>query len=229
VLVALDARREGIVVGAGRLAGFLLFWPGTNAGFLDPERQAPRPAWHEAAVAALCLLLGALLQRWAAAGGVPFAGGIAVLGIGLFWFFGVFAVFSLAWRWAGVDAAPLFRMPVLSRTIGDFWGRRWNMGFRDLFWRLVFRPWSRRFGPARAEFAVFFLSGLAHEFAFSLPAGGGYGLCLAYFLIQYAGKRMARRRPALRSWWWAAVLTIAPLPLLFHPPFVQNVVLPSLR
>jgi hypothetical protein len=70
----------------------------------------------------------------------------------------------------------------------------------------------------------------------SLPAGAGYGLPTAYFLIQglalllqrsHLGRRLALSR-GVAGRVFTIVVVLAPLPWLFHPPFVRNVVLPFL-
>ena len=67
------------------------------------------------------------------------------------------------------------------------WGKRWNLGFRQLAHELIFRPLYRTLGPETAGFLVFTASGLIHDLVISLPARGGYGLPTLYFLIQGAG------------------------------------------
>jgi alginate O-acetyltransferase complex protein AlgI len=85
--------------------------------------------------------------------------------------------------------------------------------------------------------AVFAASGLLHEAVISVPAGGGYGLPTAYFLLQggavllerSSGGRRAGLGAGLRGRAFTAVLVAGPLFWLFHPPFVREVVLPMLR
>jgi predicted DCC family thiol-disulfide oxidoreductase YuxK len=89
----------------------------------------------------------------------------------------------------------------------------------------------------RATLTAFFLSGLVHELVISLPAGGGYGLPTAYFLLQgwgvvaqrtLVGKRFNLER-GVRGRIFTMLIAAGPAFWLFHPPFVRNVVLPFMK
>jgi alginate O-acetyltransferase complex protein AlgI len=141
------------------------------------------------------------------------------------------------WRSFGVDAVPIMASPLFSRSLSEFWGRRWNLGFRQLGHELIFAPSHERLGVGMAGFLVFVASGLIHDLVISVPAGGGFGLPTAYFVLQGAGVAMERsgagRRIGLRSgvrgWLFMALFTAGPAFWLFHPPFLRNVVLPFMQ
>jgi hypothetical protein len=91
-------------------------------------------------------------------------------------------------------------------------------------------------GPTIATIGVFSFSGMLHELAISVPAGGGFGLPTMYFALQASavllenssiGKRMLNH--SWRGRLFSAVVVAAPAPLLFHPRFVANVIAPFLR
>src|SRR5207247_60402 len=113
----------------------------------------------------------------------------------------------------------------------------WNTGFRALANDFVFRPLLRPMGAVGAAAATFLASGLVHDLVISVPARGGFGRPTLYFLIQFAGVLLERTRLARRLGFgrglpgrvYMLVVTIAPMPLLFHPPFVQRVMVPLLR
>ena len=76
---------------------------------------------------------------------------------------------------------------------------------------------------------------MLHEVAISVPVKAGFGLPLLYFAIQAvlalmesalerAGPPVGRKPWIGRAWTAAALL--APLPLLFHPPFLRGVIWP---
>ena len=227
--------------GRPRLAGYLLAWPGLDAAaFLGPA-TADRPgaaAWASAAartLAGLGLVSG--LARFVAPLSPLAAGWVGMVGLILCLHFGSFALLSCGWRAAGIQARPLMDRPLRSRSLGEFWGRRWNTAFRDLTHRFLFRPLTARFGPRAAVWLGFLASGLVHDAVISLPAGGGHGGPTAYFLLQAAGLGVERSRRGRRLRLGRGVrgrlFTLAalalPLPLLFHRPFVLNVVLPFLQ
>jgi hypothetical protein len=207
-------------------AAWLWGWPG-----MDPERFHRRPSHEpcarEANGAWVRMALGASLL-W---GVVPrldglLAAWIGLVALGLLLHFGFVHLLSIVWRLHGFDAQPLFDRTLSSRSIGEFWGRRWNRAFADLAGRTVYRPLAPRVGPRAALFSVFVVSGLVHELLLSVPAGAGYGLCTLYFVIQAIGVLVERRR---RSRALTALFVVVPLPLLFHLAFMQNVLLPFLE
>ena len=163
----------------------------------------------------------------------PFAGAwVAMIGFVVFLHCGVFTLLAAFWRGRGRDVVPLMNAPLLGASVTDFWGRRWNNAFRDAAHAVVFRPVTRRFGAAAGVVAVFLLSGLAHEVVISVPAGAGFGGPTLYFALQAAGVLLERRCSIRSTLVWrlrAIILLAAPLPLLFHAPFVSDVCLPFFR
>jgi hypothetical protein len=225
----------------GRSAGFLFAWPGMDAeGFLDPEKRAQRPERKEWLWAIVKTAFGAVLL-WCVARRVPatrelLAGWVGMLGIILVLHFGTFHVLSLIWRSAGVDARPIMQAPLSATSLSDFWGCRWNLGFRQLTHRLIFQPARIRSGVVTATLLSFFASGVIHELVISLPARGGYGLPTCYFVLQGLGILFERSLPGkrlglssgARGWLFAVFCAGAPAYLLFHPWFVRGVILPFL-
>ena len=225
----------------GRNLGFLFAWPGMDAAaFLNPEKHAQRPEGKEWLLALAKTASGAILV-WVVARRVPagndlLAGWVGMIGIILILHFGLFHVVSLVWRSVGVDAAAIMQTPLAATSLSDFWGRRWNLGFRQLTYRLIFRPARARLGVVPATMASFFASGIIHELVISLPVRGGYGLPTCYFVLQGLGVLLERSRigralkldSGPRGWLFAAVCIGCPACLLFHPRFVRVVVLPFL-
>ena len=151
--------------------------------------------------------------------------------------FGTFRIAALIWQKLGVKAEPIMASPFLSRSLSEFWGKRWNLGFRQLAYDLIFAPLHKKLGAGVAGFIVFAASGLIHDFVISLPARGGYGLPTAYFVLQGAGvaaersnfgKRLGLRR-GVRGWLFMAALTAGPAFMLFHPPFIRHVIIPMMQ
>jgi hypothetical protein len=221
---------------------YLLLWLGLDAGaFLGnskPRNSVTRVSWLAAFGKTL---LGAVLL-WGIVRTMPassplLAGWCGLLGLIFLLHFGAFHLLALAWQRAGVDARPLMRAPILSTSLGEFWGRRWNLAFSHLAFGVAFRPVLRRLGAAWATIVVFLASGLVHELVISVPARGGYGLPTLYFLLQAAGilieRSMVGRKLGLRrgfaGWSFTAVFTAGPVFWLFHPPFIHHVILPFFK
>jgi hypothetical protein len=127
--------------------------------------------------------------------------------------------------------------PLRSSSLGEFWGKRWNLGFRQLAHQLIFHPLYRNVGPGSAGFLVFVVSGLIHDLVISLPARGGYGLPTLYFVLQATGVTVERSRfgkrlglgQGVRGWCFMVVFLAVPVFGLFHPWFVLRVILPFMR
>jgi hypothetical protein len=225
-----------------RSVAYLLAWPGMDAdAFLDPGQRVPPPAPIRWLWAALETILGAILL-WVLARCISqeqplLRGWIGMLGLILMLHFGTFQLAALLWQSLGVKADPIMSAPFRSTSLGEFWGKRWNLGFRQLAHELIFRPLYRRLGPGTAGFLVFVVSGLIHDLVISLPARGGYGLPTLYFLLQGAGVTVERSRfgeqmglgRGARGWAFMMVFLTVPVFGLFHPWFVQRVILPFMR
>jgi hypothetical protein len=227
---------------AWRSAAYLLAWPGMDAkAFLDAEQRAPTPQRSSWLWATSRTLLGVALL-WVVARFVPqgqplLRGWVGMVGLILLLHFGTFQIVALAWQSVGVNAEPIMRGPLRSISLGEFWGKRWNLGFRQLAHELIFRPSYRLVGPEAAGFLVFAASGLVHDLVISVPARGGYGLPTLYFLLQgfgvtversQFGKRLGLARGG-RGWFFMMVFLLAPVFWLFHPWFVLRVILPFMR
>jgi alginate O-acetyltransferase complex protein AlgI len=138
-----------------------------------------------------------------------------------------------AWRLRGVACEALFRAPLRSQNLGEFWARRWNLAFSQMTAIAVYRPLAHRLGRGPALMAGFGLSGILHEMAISVPVRAGFGLPLAYFMLHgglvLIERKLARVGHPLCGWpgrAWAIFWVVAPLPILFHRPFLAGVVWP---
>jgi alginate O-acetyltransferase complex protein AlgI len=237
-----EARPSAGCASAARNLGYLLAWPGMDAAaFLanSPSERPARPAARQWAAAAAKTAFGAGLL-WGGAGQFadPIAAGwCGLLGLIFVLHFGLFHLLALGWQRAGVRALPLMDNPLLARSLSEFWGKRWNSGFRQLSFEFVFQPSLSRLGRGGATLLAFAVSGLLHDVVISAPARGGYGLPTAYFLLQGCGVLVERSALGARlgvrrgwcGWAFAALLTAGPAYWLFHPPFVARVALPFLE
>ena len=221
--------------------GYLLLWPGMNA-FTFFELTTPRKigpvVWT---LIAAKLGFGGWLFFFAApsllARSPLWAAWIALGGLYFLLHSGSFHLLALFWQTRGRAVEPLMDWPVAARSIGEYWGRRWNTAFRDLAQHYLFRPFVRSSGPALATLVVFLVSGVIHDLVISLPARGGWGLPTLYFLLQGVALLVERGRwgkrwglgQGARGRCFAWVIIVGPAPLLFHGPFLDRVVAPMVE
>lgn len=222
---------------------YLGAWPGMDVdAFLGSRPTSSQSlTWRECLFAASKFLFGIVVLTVV----VPrlrtmddyLRGWVAMFGIVFTLHFGLFHLLSCGWRLLGISAAPLMQWPILSKSLTEFWGRRWNLAFRDLTHRFLFQPLRRPLGPTGSLLVGFLVSGLIHDLVISLPAGGGWGLPTLYFLLQGAGIVLERSRwgrvcglgRGLLGWLYCVAVILLPSPWLFHRPFVVGVILPFLK
>jgi Membrane bound O-acyl transferase family len=221
---------------------YLFAWPGMDAAtFLEPQAVTARCPADEWTRATRNLLTGTLLVFVAARRFPPedtlVIGWIGMIGLIQMLHFGAFHLLSCTWRACNCLAGPLMNRPLVSTSLAEFWGRRWNTAFRDLTHRFLFRPLASRLGPRTAALAGFALSGLVHDLVISVPAGGGYGGPTLFFAIQGLAVTVERSRGGRRMGLghgligrlFVLVTLIGPLGLLFHRPFIVSVITPFMH
>jgi len=225
----------------GTRSGFIAYlaWPGMDptpfvARVSNPCRTAQlaqpgtgwKPVLRGTSGLALIALAGSIAHPL-------LCGWLGMIGVVLFLHFGLFDLLAIFWRSRGVGVEPIMQQPLRATSLADFWSR-WNRGFRDLAFRLIFRPVHRRFGAIIATLAVFVFSGVVHDLVISVPARGGYGLPTLYFLIQgiailFEKSALGKRLSPLVRRLTMYIALVAPLPLLFHRPFVLRVIVPFIH
>jgi len=151
---------------------------------------------------------------------------IALPALSLILHFGIIDVVTGLYHRGGWPVSEPFRNPLASRSLAEFWSRRWNVGFSEMISVAVHRPVRRYAGETAGLLASFLASGALHELAISVPVGAGFGLPTLYFVLHGALVGLERRTPRIASRAWTLFWLIAPLPLLFHPPFLRGVVWP---
>jgi len=239
--LTLGVSSEGRKATALGQAGYLFLWSGMDADeFFRRASQTLQTRWTEWSWSVGQIAVGA----WMIVGVAPrlvgkyplIAGWLTMFGVVSVLHFGVSHLLSLGWRAAGVNARHIMHKPLLATSLADFWGRRWNLAFRDVAHRFVLKPLLPIVGCSWAMMAVFFVSGLVHDAVISLSAGGGWGWPTLYFLIQGAAMWFERSRAGrllglgrgFVGWLCAAAVVVGPVGMLFHRPFIERVVLPML-
>ncbi len=140
--------------------------------------------------------------------------------------FGLLDLNAQFWRMKNRNCQPLMNSPWRANSLSNFWGQRWNLPFRDAVHQFIFKPIQKKYGVKIATMTVFLYSGLIHEAAISLPAQGGYGGSLLYFLWQFAAISLQKRFNSLNNKFFTWFSIIIPIPVLFHLPFYNNVIIP---
>jgi hypothetical protein len=161
--------------------------------------------------------------------------GIALVGFCLVFLFARLDFAALIFRAMGFAVEKLWDCPIAAKTLGDFWGRRWNRIVPGFLREIIFLPVSRRAGAKVALLAVFLYSGLYHE-SVSFMAHSGYGGPALYFMLQCLGvaienSRRMRRLLRGRLWLsraWTFSVVFLPVGLFLHPAFVNQYVVPVL-
>jgi alginate O-acetyltransferase complex protein AlgI len=220
-----------------RQLGYLLAWPGMDAAAFLTTSSRRKPTIGDGLFALGKIGFGAVLL-WIVTPRAPenalLRGWIGLVGIGFILHLGLFHLLSLGWQALGVHARPLMNWPICSESVSEFWGQRWNLAFRDLTHRFLFRPLTPSIGAKPALVVGFLISGMVHDLVISLPAGGGYGGPTLFFILQAAaillersalGKRLGLGRGVI-GWIFTLIVLVGPVFLLFHAPFVTNVISP---
>jgi hypothetical protein len=155
-----------------------------------------------------------------------------LIGLSLILHFGLLNISAGSLRRMGIPVTSLFKDPIKSQTLQEFWSKRWNIAFVELTTLAVVRPLKKRFGAQTAFWISYAFSGLLHELAISLPVNHGFGKPFLYFIIQAflimtIEKYLIKNLPngILRTIWVLACLFV-PIFLLFHTEFILKIVVP---
>ena len=241
-VVVAEARRAGMPrLSLGSWAWFAALWLGMQPREFAEREALPIPGssgllWRGVLwIAAGCATLVLARHLHQAGTSLRIAGLIFVAGCSMTLHFGILGLLATGLRRRGYRVGPQFHAPWRSRSLHDFWSRRWNAAFSVMTTLAVYRPTVSYVGRNGALCLCFVGSGLFHEIACSLPVHAGYGLPTAYFTLHGFAiliERWLHRRgtrlegPAATLWVYGWVLL--PLPLLFHMPFLAGLVQPLL-
>jgi alginate O-acetyltransferase complex protein AlgI len=241
-VVAVEVQAHGArPLSIARWLGFTALWPGMRPGPFARRSSAALPGIGRLLAGGCARLLAGLALvfiarlAWVFTASKLLATPPLLVGLSLIVHFGAFDILTAAWRWLGVDCQRLFRAPLQSTNLREFWGRRWNLAFSEMTAIAIYQPMVRIAGRGPALAASFLGSGLLHELAISVPVRAGFGLPLAYFTLHgtlmVVEARLAKANRAIdRERWvgrvWTLAWLLAPLPVLFHRPFLSGIVWP---
>jgi len=140
----------------------------------------------------------------------------------------VVRLLSFLYRCIGLRPPRLHDHPILSRSIAEFWGRRWNRIVGSWLGAVAFAPLSARGRPRLGVVLAFVLSALLHLYFTWAALGIGLAFMMAsFFLLQPPLLLLERwlrvrnwRRPWQRAWTLGALIALSPL---FVEPFLRVV------
>jgi alginate O-acetyltransferase complex protein AlgI len=193
---------------------------------VDGGRELIRHGFARLAAGLVLVLLARVC--WVALESRVLSTALLLVGISLMLHFGLCNLLAGSWRLRQVPCNALFVAPLRSRSLNEFWSKRWNLAFSEMTSIAVYRPLAQHLGRNGALIVAFTFSGLLHEMAISLPVRAGFGLPLLYFALHGVLVLIERQHPraSFVGTPWVIFWLVAPMPLLFHPPFLRGVVWP---
>lgn len=137
------------------------------------------------------------------------------------------ALLQILWLPTGQLVPHINVQPILTVSLAEFWGRRWNRLFGDWLREICFKPLFRT--PHLGLPVAFFISALIHELLVSVPylivyEKSLFGLMIGYFAIQALAISLQRTMTitspvARRFYCW--VVVIGPAPMVLNPGTLQ--------
>jgi Membrane bound O-acyl transferase family len=136
---------------------------------------------------------------------------------------GAYCLLYATYRLAGFRPPPLHRHPAASRSVQEFWGKRWNLTVSGWLGETFFRPLARRGLPVPGVLLAFFVSAVVHAYIWEVALGLGMAaLMLGYFCVQgmIVGVELvlgvARWKP-LPAHLWTLVWMVGVSPMFTEP------------
>lgn len=132
---------------------------------------------------------------------------------------GALRTFEFFERWLGLSPPILHQHPILSLSLAEFWGRRWNRVVGHWLFGALYRPVALRGKPVLAVAAAFVGSAVLHQYFTWAAIGFDWSLIMASFfllqvplvLIEAALGQQRWPRPLRRAWTVALLVLSSPL------------------
>lgn len=106
----------------------------------------------------------------------------------------------IAYRALGLSFPRVNERPILSRTLGEFWGQRWNRVVATWLHDYLFRPLARRRLPRAGVLAAFAGSTGLHFWVAWIPLGVVGGLWMGSFFVVHGVAVLAERAIGVARW-----------------------------
>lgn len=129
----------------------------------------------------------------------------------------------IAYRGLGIVVPRINDRPILSTTLVEFWGRRWNREVGAWLRDYAFLPLARRNRAMLGIAAAFLASALLHLWVAALPLGWIGGVTMASFFVVQALALVLERKLGVRRWAplrrraWTITVVLASSPLFVEP------------
>jgi hypothetical protein len=123
----------------------------------------------------------------------------------------------------GWSAPPINRTPYLSRSVAEFWSKRWNSIIGTILREHVYRPYSRR-GAMVGVVAAFVFSAAFHAYLIGVALDSRHALAWVAFFLAQPALLVIERKLGVRRWKpvWGWAWTLGSLAVLF-PLFIEPV------
>ena len=135
----------------------------------------------------------------------------------------VFEVSALCFRLAGYLLPLMHRTPIAARSVGEFWGQRWNIITSAWLRAFIFWPLARRRFAGVGVFCCFLVSGAFHAWPMLVGLGTVAALSTAVFFVFQGVVVLAESRLRIHTWpvaiarAWTLVILLASSPLYIDP------------
>ena len=126
-------------------------------------------------------------------------------------------------RAVGVVMPPVHRAPILSRSLQEFWGERWNLVVHGWLARHCFFPLARRRSPQLGVAAAFGASTALHAWLALVVVGAGAAVTMGSFFVVQGVLVLVQRRLRAARWpgplarAFTVVALLVPVPLFVEP------------
>jgi hypothetical protein len=136
---------------------------------------------------------------------------------------GTFSALKGGYAAVGAEVTRLHVDPILSKTVGEFWGSRWNQVIGGWLRERFHEPLARAGWPRTGVIAAFIVSALLHVHFCAAGAGAQAGLVMGLFFVVH-GVLVAVEGPMKISHWpepfgriWTIGTVLLTLPLFVEP------------
>lgn len=154
------------------------------------------------------------MKLWRLAAGVAFLYAAAAL---------VFDLSALGFVTAGFSLPVMHRNPIAARSVGEFWGQRWNIIVSAWLRTFIFWPLARGGTAGIAVLCCFLISGIFHGWPMLVALGTSAAASTVLFFVIQGVLVLVEARLHIHAWpvalarAWTLVTLLASSPLFIDP------------